>query len=249
MDVHTSYLVCGEVRSGSSLLCEALKNTGLAGRPEEYFWHGMENDQFFEGWELDDYGEYVRRVVEATATANGVFGAKMMGGYLRAFLERVGQSPAFAGQDVAAAAMMAALFPNLKHVWLTRRNKVRQAVSWWMAIQTNQWSSEQAYRPEREPEYKFEAIDHLVDELVVREAAMQEYFDVCGVKPLVCVYEDFVDAYEETARMILDFLGVQAPGALVFGERRLKKQANARSEEWVQRYREEKQAGWWTKFW
>jgi LPS sulfotransferase NodH len=32
-----SYLVCATQRSGSTLLCQALKETGVAGRPEEYF--------------------------------------------------------------------------------------------------------------------------------------------------------------------------------------------------------------------
>jgi LPS sulfotransferase NodH len=32
-----SYLVCATPRSGSTLLCEALSGTGLAGRPAEYF--------------------------------------------------------------------------------------------------------------------------------------------------------------------------------------------------------------------
>src|SRR4051794_33551393 len=32
-----SYLVCATPRSGSTLLCEALKSTGVAGVPEEYF--------------------------------------------------------------------------------------------------------------------------------------------------------------------------------------------------------------------
>src|SRR4051812_24921822 len=32
-----SYLVCATPRSGSTLVCQALKETGVAGRPEEYF--------------------------------------------------------------------------------------------------------------------------------------------------------------------------------------------------------------------
>jgi trehalose 2-sulfotransferase len=35
--VCVSYLVCATPRSGSTLLCEGLKATGVAGRPEEYF--------------------------------------------------------------------------------------------------------------------------------------------------------------------------------------------------------------------
>ena len=33
----TSYLICSTPRTGSSLLCDALTATGVAGRPEEYF--------------------------------------------------------------------------------------------------------------------------------------------------------------------------------------------------------------------
>ena len=32
-----SYLVCATPRSGSTLVCKTLRETGVAGRPEEYF--------------------------------------------------------------------------------------------------------------------------------------------------------------------------------------------------------------------
>src|SRR5689334_21863304 len=32
-----AFLVCATPRSGSTLVCQALKKTGVAGRPEEYF--------------------------------------------------------------------------------------------------------------------------------------------------------------------------------------------------------------------
>lgn len=37
MEPGLSYLICATPRSGSTLLCEALTNTGIAGRPEEHF--------------------------------------------------------------------------------------------------------------------------------------------------------------------------------------------------------------------
>src|SRR4051812_39199959 len=37
--VDLSYLVCATPRSGSTLLCELLSATGVAGRPQEYFEH------------------------------------------------------------------------------------------------------------------------------------------------------------------------------------------------------------------
>jgi trehalose 2-sulfotransferase len=246
---HTSYLVYATVRSGSSLLCEALKNSGLAGRPEEYFWHGLENDTFYQGYNPADYAQYVRYVVESTATSNGVFGAKMMGGYLHSFVRRLRQSATYADPAVALVDIMADLFPNLKAIWLTRRNKVRQAVSWWTTVQSDQWSSAHPSDPTARLEYNFEAIDHLVQELVMREAALQEHFTECGIKPFVIVYEEFHDAYQETAVATLDYLEIATPAGRTFGERSLQKQANTLSEEWVQRYRQEKQANWRTRFW
>jgi LPS sulfotransferase NodH len=37
MQPDRSYLVCATPRSGSTLVCHALEETGVAGRPEEYF--------------------------------------------------------------------------------------------------------------------------------------------------------------------------------------------------------------------
>ena len=37
---HTCYLVCTTHRTGSVLLCEALRDTQLAGAPDEYLWNG-----------------------------------------------------------------------------------------------------------------------------------------------------------------------------------------------------------------
>ena len=55
METNTSYLICATPRSGSFLLCEALKNTGIAGNPEEYFWRG--DEPFWkERWGVSNYG-------------------------------------------------------------------------------------------------------------------------------------------------------------------------------------------------
>jgi hypothetical protein len=40
---------------------------------------------------------------------------------------------------------------------------------------------------------------------------LQKYFAVCGVQPFKVVYEDFVQAYEEKALQILDYLYIPIP--------------------------------------
>ena len=110
-----SYLICATPRSGSTLLCEALINTGLAGRPEEYFESLKESGrprrplEYFTGVENAEligllggsdgpppaytadthYGEYLARTIEQATTPNGVFGAKVMWGYLDDFVSNL----------------------------------------------------------------------------------------------------------------------------------------------------------------
>ena len=54
-----SYLVCATPRSGSSFLCEVLSNTGVAGRPDDYFW----NPPFwFADWGVTDFSGFADRL-------------------------------------------------------------------------------------------------------------------------------------------------------------------------------------------
>ena len=59
----------------------------------------------------------------------------------------------------------------------------------------------------------------------------QQYFQECGVKPLVVVYEELVQAFEATTRRLLQELHIPLPADLVIPEPRLKKQADPLSEE------------------
>lgn len=36
--IRRSYLICATPRSGTNLLCEVLRATGIAGQPDDYFW-------------------------------------------------------------------------------------------------------------------------------------------------------------------------------------------------------------------
>ena len=246
-----SYMICATQRSGSNLLCEALADTGVAGRPTEFFLP-EDHNALCQRWGVSTDVEFLDKVIESGSTPNGVFGVKiMMGegymgeGYFEHFIGTLTRVERPEGGDVSAPELVGATFPNLHYIWVTRRNKVRQAVSWWKAIQTDVWGRGRGERPlaKEEPEFNFEAIDSLTQALVLKEASWQEYFLESGSVPFVVVYEDFVEAYAETVAQILQFLGVPAPQDLTSNVARLQKQADELSEEWAQRYRELKQAG------
>ncbi len=268
----TSYLVCATPRSGSTLLCEALNNTGLAGHPQEYFEALKERgiprrpQQYFDGAaqadildllgtysRLDDqaphqsvdertnYAHYLARVLEEGTTSNGVFGSKMMWGYFGDFISNLRDIPEY--REMPVPDLLSTIFPNLHYIWITRADKVRQAVSLWKAIQTSTWraaaspsSGEKNPCVDKKLVFHFGAIDHLRQQIIAHEGAWQQYFSVCGVQPFYVAYEEFVAEYDDTARRLLQYLHIPLPEKLVFAERRMTRQADELSEAWVQEY-------------
>lgn len=237
-ELHTSYLICATPRSGSTLLCEALMNTELAGRPWEYFFEWNEPIWYAE-WKVATYEDYVARAVRQAMTPNGVCGVKLMIGYLGQFLTKLRETPRFAGRSLRAAEVLGEVFPNLRYIWITRRHKVRQAVSWEKAIQTGAWAHGMPARPS---EYSFASLDRRVAEIALQESGWQAFFADHAITPLTVVYEDLEARYEPTARWILDELGIAHATPLALGERVLQRQADEGSEAWVRRYLAEKQA-------
>ena len=232
-----TYLICGTPRSGSSLLCEALTNTGVAGRPAEFFWRGGE-PAWAAAWGVpaDDFAIYLRAALLHGTTPNGVFGAKMMWGYLEDFVAQARQIPAYA--PLGLPDLLSTVFPNLQYIWLSRRDKVRQAISHWRALQTGTWgqTSDSRSPSTAEPRYDRAAIDHLVREVVAHDAAWSSYFAENRVEPLRIEYETFVSRYEATILEVLDFLSVPVPADLGTSRRRMRRQADTLTEEWVRRH-------------
>jgi LPS sulfotransferase NodH len=253
-----SYLIMATPRSGSYLLCEALINTNLAGRPTEYF-GPMQTRTLMSKWGVSHYAAYLTRIIEEGTTPNGVFGAKLIWQFAEDFIDHLREIPGY--EKLPMPQLLATIFPGLNYIWITRRDKVRQAISFWKALQTNGWIGiEEGQLPEqitaqlkmleiqsprrvekKEVHFDFKSIERLRRGLEQDEVEMQQYFTACEVQPFKVVYEDLVDSYEQTALQILEYLQIPVPEQFVFAERVLKKQANEQSEEWVQRYYQMKQ--------
>ncbi len=231
----TSYLILATPRSGSYLLSEALEGTGLAGHPAEYF-GPHRSTRLHKLWGITSHSDYLDRLLREFATPNGVFGAKVMWRQYLSLLRDLGFGPIF--QSKSSAAMMNSRFPDLHYVWITRRDKVRQAVSYWKALQTSRWSLSkgQAQQPVEEPAFDFGAINELMRRILADEEAIRGYLKAHDLQPFTVVYEELVAAYEETAIRILQWLNITVPVDLVFPERRLLRQSDAQSEEWVQHF-------------
>jgi len=228
------YFICCTQRSGSYLLCEALENTGLAGRPGETLPASME--PWHEGFTLDNYRAAFGAAFSRW-TSGGIFGAKLMWPWFEDFTTKLEILARRTGTPVPE--LIGQIFPNPHYIMLTRRDKVRQTISLAKGDWTRIWRStdkQQPKRPIEELRIDPRVIDTEMRITIEHETSFQRYFQRHQIPLFPVVYEELVDRYEETALEILDFLGISHPPDLVFGPRKLEKQWDAASDELLRQY-------------
>jgi LPS sulfotransferase NodH len=196
-------------------------------------------------WHPDTYDQYLDWALGEGTTDNGVFGAKLMWGYLGDFAELLRGIDGMAARSLPD--LLSRVFPGLRYVQITRKDKVRQAVSLWKAVQTQAWRREAGAGVEREgalpePVFSFRAINFLMRQLTAHDASWDAYFLGLGYEPLKVTYEELAESTEDVVRGVLEFLGIAAPDDLRIGPPRLSVQADAVSEEWVARVLEHLEA-------
>jgi LPS sulfotransferase NodH len=173
MSPSRSYLVCATPRSGSTLVCQALKATGVAGRPEEYFealrhsGRPRRPEEYFGGMDdrsvLDHLGE--RTVGDDPQPRSPLWSRAAYDRYLDWAMETGTTGNGVFGaklmwgyfedfvsllrnvpryRDVPLEDLMTTVFPEVTFIRVVRANKIRQAVSLWKAVQTATWREQDA---------------------------------------------------------------------------------------------------------
>ena len=243
-----SYVIWFSQRTGSTLLCRALQSTGVAGNPSEWL-NYSNSSNLLDKYQVATHAKLQQHLWQLGTTHNGIFGVKTGAcePYFSNIIDTFKQFPSCNSQSNNRVEIWHNAFPNCKHIYMTRRNKVRLAVSWWKAIQSAEWHRKKGKKPRIKDirnKYNYEAISHLFAECNMREAAIQEFFDEGSIVPLTIVYEDFILSYEETIRKILRYLELDDSGNILIQPPLLERLADNISEEWVQRFRKERQQGW-----
>jgi trehalose 2-sulfotransferase len=255
-----AYLVCATPRSGSTLLCELLGATGVAGHPLEHFevlrHSGLPRQprEYFEG--VHDFRVLDRlaslkpergaagaespeswwaRILADGTTPNGVWAGKLMWGHVDDLLARAG---ALDGVDAADLdGVLDALLGDVRFVHVTRPDTVDQAVSLWRAVQTHSWRAADGNGVAADcAAYTFEGIDHLRRQIEAHDAAWRRWFAEHGHDALAVSYDELSDDPRGTAQRVLRGLGLPADGV---PEPETRRQGDARSSEWAERYRRE----------
>jgi LPS sulfotransferase NodH len=222
-----SYIICSTPRSGSYLLSELLWNTGLAGAPEEFF-HPDKMPHLMRRWGVSGFDEYLQALLAHKTSANGVFGAKVHWGQY---------------QPVVGERDPTGLFPSTCFIHISREDRLRQAVSWVRAMQTLRWKSSEGGRAQPELRFDAEDIRAKLQRLDGDEARWRALFERHAIEPHEVVYERLAERPDEVVREVLEFAGIDVPGALPPAQPRLRRQSDAISDEWVGRFSAEAPQG------
>ncbi|MEZ5926595.1 MAG: Stf0 family sulfotransferase [Hyphomicrobiaceae bacterium] len=244
-----SYIICSTPRTGSTLLCDLLASTKVAGNPDSFFMRDVD-PVWTERWGLPDRGDqsdadrsraYLAAAINTGRGGTGVFGLRLMRedlGDLIALIDKV-----FPGLQSDKARLRAA-FGNVAYIHLARDDKLAQAISVIKAEQTGLWhiapdgTELERVGPPKEPEYDFNRIAGKIAQLEGADAAWSSWFQAEGIEPFLIEYEKFSADPATFVAHICRALGVTEPASESLRPS-VAKLSDGISSEWVRRYRED----------
>jgi LPS sulfotransferase NodH len=199
----------------------ALWRTGVCGAPLEYL--NIKNRQTqieqYGGAELWRYWEHIKHT---RTSENGCFGFKMF------------------NQDYRTVAEFDdSVLPEIwshKVVYLTRNDRVGQAVSYARAIKTGQWFAG-AYGGGA-GDFNIRDIDHCMNSLAEQYTAWDLLFEATGGTPLRIAYEDISANVDDVVAKIVRYIGVSEDKGNVVNLPELEKQGDRLNERWKELYLE-----------
>jgi trehalose 2-sulfotransferase len=214
-----NYLICTTARSGSNLLCDYLRNTGILGSPGEMFNPDViRNGHLGRRFEYSgsiSAERYIAWVQEQFRGRNEIFGAKLLYEDLEAF----GSFPAFRQ-----------FFEQSALFWLIRRDKLGQAISYYIAQMTGQWVSTDSPKISIEDlEFDYEKIRRHIERLVRQDVNWQLIFERLNRKYVIIIFEKFISNPAATLREIADKIGLNSVALRVYSD--FREQKNGRSVE------------------
>jgi trehalose 2-sulfotransferase len=251
----SAYVICTAPRTGSSLLAEALASTGQAGRPKEYFDIHKHNEQhWINQLKIPRKEDYLDRVIAAGTTPNGVFGLKLHWHQLPALASKFASaagSQIVPGTKIAPAQVMLdellqGRFPAVHYLWLRRRNKVAQGISYYRASRSDIWrvgreGEAGASSAKTDVPFDFAEIDRFVKMVEKFDRGWYDFFMGKKIRALLLFYEDFVASYDQTIRAICKYIEV-SDNAIPIRQHAFRKQADSLSSQWEQEYQRLKKA-------
>ena len=220
-----SHLIASSYRCGSSYLCWLLWKTGLLGAPSEVLNPTSELPQFINRFKTSEPSDYITKVLERRVSRNGVFGVKAHFHHFEAYQK---QYPA----------LLKRLAP-VTYIYISRSDKVAQAVSMAKALQSNRWHSRMEGGPKPTLHYDREMIASCLADIEEQDLAWRRWFKAHKVSPFDVSYNDLTKDSAGVVRRIVELLGVENDEPDEVYVPSVEKQGDETNNEWIERYERE----------
>ncbi len=245
----TSYVLCGTPRSGSTLLCEMLGATGLAGRPNSFF-RKEDLSCWAESWgvphpqDVDSLGfdrDYIAAMRREGSAGTDVFGLRLMWESVGEASKRLNRA---LGADQDLALNLEAAFGPTLYIHVSRNDKVAQAVSRVRAEQSGIWhrsadgSVLEGAEVAQPISYDRERIAEFLWQLEKDDLSWSNFFEERRISPLRLVYETVTADPNAAVESILAALGLDLTVARRIPVKTAKL-ADKESSLWVERFRQD----------
>jgi LPS sulfotransferase NodH len=250
---HTlSYLICATPRSGSTLLCDLLADTRVAGRPDSFFrrqsiswWAHHFNVSVAEWGDKYEFDQsYLAAVQQQGSDGTQVFGMRLMWESVGDLSKRLGSL--YPGLPSDSARFRSAFGPPV-YVHLSREDKIAQAVSRLRAEQSGLWhiaadgTERERLKAGQTPVYDARGLSEQVAEAEGHDAAWASWFARQRIQPVRITYEALSTEPRAALATVLSGLGLN-PTIAGTVEPRTAKLADSESREWAARFRTERRS-------
>jgi trehalose 2-sulfotransferase len=229
VDIKRRYIIASTPRSGSSLLCEGLCASGVAGRPAEVFAPDF-RDPWYSRWKVRRearFEEYLEAALRFGTTPNGIYAMKIQWMHVPV----LAVDARYIGSPEG---VLDSLFPGATFVNIVRRDRRAQAISWFRACETNEWfRTESTKAPDNSKRrLDIERVRYLECHLDGQQSSWERYFRDRNIQPLIVEYERLANGYRGEIARVLAFLGLDPAQGLEIPNARLFRQADSISEAW-----------------
>lgn len=246
---YDSYIICGTPRTGSTMLCNLLAATGIAGNPDSFFMRDVD-EVWASEWGLPKRegmthqaycAAYLKAAIASGKAQTGVFGLRLMRenlGDLMAMIDAV-----YPGLPEDKSRLQAA-FGRTLCIHLLRGDKLAQAVSMVKAEQTGLWhiapdgKELERLAPPQPPRYDFDRIAAKLDTLTGYDTAWLDWFKAEDIAPLTIEYEALSANPSQIINGIIQELGFDED-VFVPADPGVGRLSDETSREWVRRFRAE----------
>ena len=218
-----------------------LAATGVAGHPRSSF-HRPSLDDWRRGVGLPAHAlhaDIFAAVRERARAGTDCFGIRLQQHSFAFFIGQLRDLYPDAAND---ATRIEAAFGPVRYLWLTRRSKLDQAISYLMAEQSGLWhrnrdgSELERIGEGTEPRYDYDAIAAQIETFEAYDAAWAAWFEAQGIAPHRVDYDALAAAPSDTLHAVLAYLDLPHTAARDVRPPTAKL-ANAANVEWAARFR------------